>query len=83
MVRRRLLYSLLLGLGVALLALIIRHDDGTIAGLASHDFAELAIKIALVEFVGTLVIGMFRQRFAEALEAAFFWVVIALCLAAG
>src|SRR5262245_52155391 len=83
MVRRRLLWVLLLGLGVALLALIIRHDDGTIAGLASHDFAALAIKVALLVFIGSFVLAMFRQRLRDALEAAFFWVVIALCLATG
>ncbi len=80
---RRLLWILLLGLGLALLALIVRHDDGTIAGLESHDFASLAIKIALLVFFGGFVLAMFRQRFTQALEAALFWVVIALILAAG
>jgi aspartyl protease family protein len=79
---RRLLWVLLLGLAVTLLVLIIRHDDGTIGGLESHDFASLAIKLALLVFFGGFVIAMFRYRFAEAVEAAFFWVVIALCLAA-
>ncbi len=80
---RRLLWILLLGLGLALLALIVRHDDGTIAGLESHDFASLAIKIALLVFFGGFLLAMFRQRFTQALEAALFWVVIALILAAG
>ena len=80
---RRLLWILLLGLGLALLALIVRHDDGTIAGLESHDFASLAIKIALLVFFGGFVLAMFRQRFSQALEAALFWVVLALVLAAG
>jgi len=80
---RRLLWILLLGLGLALLALIVRHDDGTIAGLESHDFASLAIKIALLVFFGGFVLAMFRQRFTQALEATLFWVVIALILAAG
>jgi aspartyl protease family protein len=74
---------LLLGLGVALLVLIIRHDDGTIGGLASHEFASLTVKIALIVFFGTFVLAMFRHRFREAVEAALFWVVIALVLAAG
>jgi aspartyl protease family protein len=80
---RRLLWVLLLGLGVALLFLIVRHDDGTIAGLESHDFASLAIKIALLVFFGGFVLALFRYRFRQALEAALFWVVIALLLAAG
>jgi aspartyl protease family protein len=77
----RLLWLLLLGLGLALLVLIVRHDDGTIAGLESHDFASLSIKIALLVFFGGLVLALFRHRFRQALEAAVFWVVIALFLA--
>src|SRR5262249_61607222 len=80
---RRLLWVLLLGLAVTLLVLIVRHDDGTIAGLESHDFAALAIKLALLVFFGGFVIAMFRYRFAEALRAALFCEVIALCLDAG
>jgi len=79
---RRLLWALLLGLAVALLMLIVRHDDGTIAGLATHDFASLAIKVALAVFIGGFVLAWLRHRFSEALEAAFFWMVIVLCLAA-
>jgi len=80
---RRLLWLLLLGLGLALLVLIIRHDDGTIAGLQTHDFASLAIKVALIVFFGGFVLALFRHRFRQALEAAVFWMVIALFLAAG
>ena len=58
---RRLLWLLLLGLGLALLVLIIRHDDGTIAGLQTHDFASLAIKVALIVFLGGFVLALFRQ----------------------
>jgi len=78
----RLFWVLLLGLGLALLVLIIRHDDGTIAGLESHDFASLSIKVALIVFFGGFVLAMFRNRFRQALEAAVFWVLIALLLAA-
>jgi aspartyl protease family protein len=79
---RRLFWLLLLGLGLALLVLIVRHDDGTIAGLESHDFASLVIKAALVIFLAGAVIASFRHRFKQAVETALFWVVIALFLAA-
>jgi len=82
-VAHRLLWLLLLGLGVALLMLVVRHDDGTIAGLASHDFASLVIKTALLIFIGSLLVASFRHRFAQAVEAALFWVVVAFFLAAG
>jgi len=82
MASRRLLWVLLIGLALALLALVVRHDDGTIAGLTTHDFASLTVKIALLVFFGGAVLAMFRHRFTDALEAALFWVVVALLLAA-
>jgi aspartyl protease family protein len=80
---RRLLWILLLGLLLALMVLIVRHDDGTIGGLASHDFAALTVKVALAVFIGSFVVAIFRHRIGQAIEAALFWVVIALFLAAG
>jgi aspartyl protease family protein len=80
---RRLLWLLLLGLGLALFVLVIRHDDGTIAGLETHDFASLVVKVALLVFFGGFIIALFRSNLAQAVEAALFWVVIALFLAAG
>ena len=81
--RHRLLWVLLLGLALALLVLIVRHDDGTIAGLTTHDFTSLTIKIVLLVFFGSAIVMFFRGRFAKAFEAALFWVVVALLLAAG
>jgi len=82
-VSRRLLWVLLIGLGTALLLLIVRHQDGTVAGLESRDFASLATKIALLIVGGSIVLMLFRDRFTDALEAALLWVVIALLLAVG
>jgi aspartyl protease family protein len=77
-----LLWVLLLGLTLALLVLIVRHDEGTVAGFATHDFASLAIRIALLIFIGASVLVLFRERFAEAIEAALFWVALAVLLVA-
>jgi aspartyl protease family protein len=77
------LWLLLILLGGALLLLVIRHDAGTIAGLETGDFASLAYKIALLIFVGGAVLALFRNRIAEAFQAALFWVVVALVLAVG
>jgi aspartyl protease family protein len=78
-VSRRVLWSLLIGLAIALVLLIVRHDEGTIDGLG-QDFGSLVYKIVLLIAVGSLVLAMFRDRFAEALTAALLWVVIALAL---
>src|SRR5438105_4099461 len=80
---RRLLWVLLIILAVALLALVLRHDQGTIAGFDTNDFASLVYKIALLIFIGGAVLALFRERIAEAFQTAMFWVMIGLLLALG
>jgi aspartyl protease family protein len=81
--RSRLLWLLLLFLGIAMLALVVRHDQGTIAGFETGDFASLVYKIALLVFIGGAVFALFRERIADAFRAAMFWVVVGLILALG
>jgi aspartyl protease family protein len=81
--RNRGLWILLLIIGIGLLAVILRHDQGTIGGLETGDFASLAYKLALLIFIGGAVLALFRERIAEAFQAAMFWVVIGLLLAIG
>jgi aspartyl protease family protein len=82
-VRSRFLWVLLLILGVGMLALVVRHDQGSVAGLETGDFASLIYKIALLVFIGGAVLALFRERIADAFRAAMFWVVIGLVLALG
>src|SRR5215470_9672836 len=77
------LWIVLLLLGIAMLALVVRHDQGTIAGLETGDFASLVYKIGLLVLVGGAVLALFRQRIADAFQAVVFWVVVALVLALG
>ena len=79
--RRRLLWILLIGIGLALIVLIARHDKDTIAGLSTHDFGALAYYLALVVFIGSAVLVLFRERLSQAIEAALFWIVIGFVLA--
>jgi aspartyl protease family protein len=79
--QRRLLWPLLIGLGLAVLALLIRRHEDFVVGLAHHEFARLAAKVALGVVIGSLVFVAFRHRFSEALQAALFWIVLALVLA--
>jgi aspartyl protease family protein len=78
-VRRRVLWSLLIGLAVACVLLIVRHDEGTIDAL-DEDLGSLVYKIILLVIVGSVVLALFRDRFSQALTAALLWVVIALVL---
>jgi aspartyl protease family protein len=80
---RRLGWTALLGVGVLLLALVLRGDEGTIAGLSTLDFGSAAIRVTLLILIGGSVLAMFRDRFSQAIEAALFWVVLALLLAVG
>jgi len=82
-VRRRLLWILLIGLAIAAIILIARHDTGTVTGLATEDFGSLAYHLALVVFLGGTVLVLFRERFSQALEAVVFWTLIGFVLAIG
>jgi aspartyl protease family protein len=77
---RRLLWVLLLCLGLVLVILIARHNQGTVGSLSTADFASLAMKIVLLVIVGGVVLTLFRDRFSHALESALLWVVIGLLL---
>jgi aspartyl protease family protein len=79
-VRRRLLWIMLIGAVLALVMLIARHDQATIAGLDTHDFGTLVYYLVLIVFVGGTVVVLFRKRLAQAIEAALFWFVIAVVL---
>jgi aspartyl protease family protein len=79
-VRRHLFVLLFIGLALALVVLVSRHDAGTVGDLSTDDFAALVYQLALVVFVGAGVLAMFRDRFSQAFETALLWVVIALAL---
>ena len=81
--RSRFLWVLLLVIGIGLLALVVRHDQGTVGGLGTEDFATLVYQIALLVFIGGAVLALFRHRIMEAFQAAMFWVVVGLILALG
>jgi aspartyl protease family protein len=82
-VSRRLIWSLLLGVALSLAALIASSDQDAITNLLRHDVGSLALKIALVVFVGGLVLTLFRERLSKAIEASLFWAVIGLLLVVG
>lgn len=77
---RRLLWVLLVGLGLALVVLLASDDQDKLAGLATRDFGALAYHLALIVFIGGAVAVMFRERLAQALEAALFWIVVGFVL---
>jgi aspartyl protease family protein len=82
-VSRRLTWSLLLGVAVSLAVLIAVSDSDPIANLLHRDMGSLLVKVAMVVFVGGLVLTLFRERLSQALEAMLFWAVVGLLLVVG
>lgn len=81
--RSRLLWILLIGLGLAFLLLVLRHEDGTVAGMTTDEFSSVVIKVALMVFLGSMLATLFRERFSQALQAGLFWLIVAAVLAIG
>jgi len=82
-VSRRLTWSLVIGMALSLAVLIAISDSDPIANLLRHDAGSLIVKVALAVFIGGLVLTLFRNRLAQALEALAFWTVIILLLVIG
>jgi aspartyl protease family protein len=81
--RSRMLWVLLLIIGIGLLALVLRHDRGSVGGIDVGDFGSVVYKLALLVFIGAALLALFRERVAQAFQAAMFWVVIGLLLVVG
>ncbi len=78
--RSRLFSLLLLGLLIGILIIFARSGTGTVGPLSTNDFGALVYKIALLVFLGGVVLTMFRERFTQAITAALLWVVVGLVL---
>jgi aspartyl protease family protein len=76
----RLLWPLLIALGLALVLLALRGENDVL-GLASQDFARLVALGAWSVAVGSMMIVAFRNRFSQAMRAAALWIVLAAVLA--
>jgi aspartyl protease family protein len=81
--RKRLHWTVLLAVLLALVALILGHDAEMIDRLTTREFSSLAVNVVLAVFVGAMVFVLFRERLPKALEAALFWTVIGLVLLVG
>jgi aspartyl protease family protein len=82
-VRQRLLWIFLTGLLIAVVVLVVRHNEATFGQLSSGDSVWLVYRIALLAFIGASILIMFRGRFVQALAAALLWIVLALVLVVG
>src|SRR3954463_5053120 len=76
----RPLLGVLIGVALALILMIARHDQEPFGRLSTDDLGSLAYHVALVVFIGGAVLMMVRERPSAALEAALFWVVVGFLL---
>lgn len=77
----RLLWIVIAALGATVVALALRHHEGTIAGIEIDQFARLAYLLALLVLVTGFGYFIYRSRLGVLIRAAFFWIVIGLVLA--
>lgn len=70
-------------LAIAGIALVLRADQGDIAGLEPSTFAALTAGVALLIFLGSSLGGSYRGRMGQAVKDLLVWACIALALVAG
>ena len=79
----RFIWVLLIGLAIGLLTLLAQQGEDSVLGMSGSDLGSLLGKIAILIVLGGAAMLMFRDNFAKAVQAALFWVVVALVLVAG
>jgi aspartyl protease family protein len=80
---RGLLWVLMFGAAASLAIVGASYDPDPIATLLRRDMASLAFKIAVLVFVGGLILALFRERLSRALETVLFWAMLGLLLVLG
>ncbi len=73
----RPLWLVVAALGVAVLALAVRHEQVTIAGIGLDSVATLITGVVLLFMVFGAFSALLYHRVGEAIRAAFFWVCFA------
>jgi aspartyl protease family protein len=79
----RPLWIVIAALGIAVLALAMRHEQDTIAGFHPGSIAALITGAVLVVMVFGAVYALFYKRIGELLRAAVFWCALAGLIVAG
>lgn len=77
----RLLWIVIAALAFTVIALALRHQDGTIAGMELEQFSRLAYMLALLVLVTGFGYFFYKSRIGEMIRAFLFWAMIALLLA--
>jgi aspartyl protease family protein len=81
-VRSLIWFLLAIGL-VALLLIYLEQNGIAVAGLGSLDMSSLSVQLIILAVLSVVVVGLFRERFSQAIKAILIWIAIALALAVG
>lgn len=79
----RPLWLVVAALGVSVLALAVRHEQGTIAGIGLDSFAALVTGVVLIFMVFGAISALLYHRLGQTLRAGVFWLSIAGIAVAG
>lgn len=79
----RPLWFVVAALGIAVLALAMRHEQGTIAGIGLDSFAALITGVVLLFMVFGAMSALLYRRVGQTLRAGIFWLAFAGMLAVG
>jgi aspartyl protease family protein len=77
----RLLWIVIAALGFTVVALAMRHQEGTVLGMDIDQFARLAYMLALLVLVTGFGYFFYYSRIGEMIRAVLFWAMIVLLLA--
>lgn len=76
----RLMWVLLIGLLIGLVVLVAHHDKGEVAGLGLDQFGALVALGSLGIWMGWSVLARIHGRWADAVLAVVFWLLLAVLL---
>lgn len=76
----KILWLVILGLAIAVVILISRHDEGTVGPLDTNSFASIVYFSALLILIGGGAYTIFYGRFQETLRSIAIWVGIVILL---
>ena len=79
----KFLWLVILGLVLAVIVLVSRHEEGTVGPMDTNAFASLVYFSALLLLIGGGVYSIFYGRFQERLKTIRIWLCIAALLAVG
>lgn len=76
----KFLWLVILGLAIAVIVLVSRHDEGTVGSMDTNAFASLVYFSALLLLIGGGVYSIFYGRFQETLKSIGIWAGIVALL---